>query len=265
MGKMLAVSGLEAGYGGGRVLSGLDLDVQEGEIVALLGANGAGKTTTMNVIAGLMRSYRGVVTFAGRDITKLPAYRVARCGLALVPEGRMVIAPLTVQENLTLSSYAGRRRRTGLIANVFELFPQLKERLGVLAGTLSGGEQQMLAIARALMTNPKMLLLDEPSMGLSPRMVDTVIKSLEAIRAAGLTTLLVEQNANLALPLADRGFVIDRGRVVLSGTRAELEQNPHLIEMYMGLDVAGEHGARQGTGDAGRVGTRSADPGRADG
>jgi branched-chain amino acid transport system ATP-binding protein len=204
----------------------------------LLGSNGAGKSTTLNTVAGLLRPVGGRVTFAGEDITRKAAFRVSRRGLALVPEGRMVVAPLTVRENLELSSFARGRRRTAAVQDVWDLFPRLYERRNQIAGLMSGGEQQMLAIARALMTKPAMLLLDEPSMGLSPALVDVVFGAIKQIHASGVSILLVEQNAAIALPIADFAYLIHRGDIISAGTPAELEKDPDTVARHLGLDPA---------------------------
>jgi branched-chain amino acid transport system ATP-binding protein len=236
MPTLLSVDDLSVSYGSVPALTGLTMEVQEKSLVALLGANGAGKSTTLTTLAGVLRPSSGRVTFAGDDITGQAAYRVVRRGLALVPEGRMVVAPLTVGENLTLSSYARGRRRQAALDEVWDLFPRLSERRGQLAGLLSGGEQQMLAIGRALMTSPTMLLLDEPSMGLSPALTDVVIGAIKQIHASGVTVLLVEQNASIALPLADYAYLIHRGDIVASGTPADMEKDPDTIARHLGLD-----------------------------
>lgn len=233
---LLSVEDLSVKYGSVPAISGLSLQVEEKSLVALLGANGAGKSTTLNTLAGILRPHSGKVIFDGKDLTGQPAYRVVRRGLALVPEGRMVVAPLTVAENLALSSYARGRSRTAAIDEVWDLFPRLSERRTQLAGLLSGGEQQMLAIGRALMTKPSMLLLDEPSMGLSPALVDVVVSAIRQIHASGVTVLLVEQNAAIALPLADYAYLIHRGDIVAAGTPEELDEDPDTIARHLGLD-----------------------------
>lgn len=236
MAATLTVEDLEVRYGSIPALTSLSLEVEAGSLTALLGANGAGKSTTLNTIAGLLKPRRGTVTFAGGAITGRDAHKIARKGLALVPEGRMVVAPLTVVENLHLSSFARGRSRTAQLDEVWEMFPRLAERKEQTAGLMSGGEQQMLAIARAWMTKPTMVLLDEPSMGLSPAMVDIVFEAIARIHEAGATVLLVEQNAARALPLCDRAFLIDRGDIVLSGSPQELDESPDLLAQHLGLD-----------------------------
>jgi branched-chain amino acid transport system ATP-binding protein len=240
---MLTVEALEVTYGSIRAVARLDITLGKGRVVALLGANGAGKSSTMRAIGGLLRPSGGRVVFDGDDITGMPAYRVARRGLALVPEGRMVVGCLTVQENLDLSAYARGRRRTALSDEVYDLFPRLAERRHLTAGLLSGGEQQMLAIGRALMTAPSLLLLDEPSMGLSPALVDTVFGAIASIRSAGMTMLLVEQNAALAFPMADHACLVQRGTIVAEGTPEELEKDPATIARHLGIDEEPEDDA----------------------
>jgi len=233
---MLSVSELGAAYGPIRAITGVSLTVPDGGLVALVGANGAGKSTTLNVIAGLHKAASGTVTLDGDDVTRLSAHRVVRRGLCLVPEGRMVVAPLTVQENLDLSRFSRRTKGSykDTLAYVFELFPRLLERRQQPAGLLSGGEQQMLALGRALMTRPTVLLLDEPSMGLAPSIVDLVFQAIKAIHTAGLSILLIEQNAAIAMDVSDYVYVLERGSVVLEGTPAELGDQPKLMEAYLG-------------------------------
>lgn len=233
---LLNVTDLSVKYGTIPALNSLSMGVKEGRLVALLGANGAGKSTTLNTIAGLLNPTQGTIDFDGRDLVGVHAFQIARQGLVLVPEGRMVVAPLSVRENLELSSYARGRTRTADLSEVWDLFPRLAERQGQRAGLLSGGEQQMLAIGRALMTKPRVLLLDEPSMGLSPALTDVVIGAIKTIHGSGVTVLLVEQNTALALPLADYAYLIDRGSIVAEGTPEELERDPGMIARYLGLD-----------------------------
>lgn len=234
--SILSVEDLDVRYGTIPALTGLSLEVERGSLTSLLGANGAGKSTTLNTVAGLLKPTNGRVSFDGKDITGQPAHRTVRHGLALVPEGRMVVSPLNVLENLELSSFAGGRRRTADLDEVWELFPRLAERKKQTAGLLSGGEQQMLAIARAWMTKPTMVLLDEPSMGLSPALVDIVFEAIETIHDAGATVLLVEQNASKALPISDHAYLIHRGQILSSGTPAELDEDPDLVARHLGLD-----------------------------
>ena len=233
---MLTIESLEVTYGSIRAVARLDVTLGKGRVAALLGANGAGKSSTMKAVGGLLRPSGGRVVFDGADITGMPAHRVARRGLALVPEGRMVVGCLTVQENLDLSAYARGRRRRALADDVYDLFPRLAERRRQTAALMSGGEQQMLAIGRALMTAPSLLLLDEPSMGLSPALVDTVFGAISEIRSAGMTMLLVEQNAALAFPLADHACLIQRGAIVAEGAPDELERDPATIARHLGID-----------------------------
>lgn len=235
MTSILSVEDLTVRYGTIPALSGLSLSVERGSLTVLLGANGAGKSTTLNTVAGLLSPVGGRVVFDGQDITGKPAYRITRRGLALVPEGRLVVAPLTVLENLELSRFA-LGKRTASLDEVWELFPRLAERKTQTAGLMSGGEQQMLAIARAWMTKPTMVLLDEPSMGLSPALVDIVFEAIGQIHAAGATVLLVEQNASRALPLSDHAYLIHRGDIIASGTPAELDRDPDLVARHLGLD-----------------------------
>ncbi len=233
--SLLEVKGLEVRYGGIRAVKGIDLAVAEGELVCLIGANGAGKSSTLRAIAGLLPAGAGAVRYAGRDLAGTRAFERARAGLVLVPEGRGVFPQLTVDENLAMGAYA---RADGGVesdrARVFGLFPRLRERRGQTGGTLSGGEQQMLAIGRALMSRPKLLLLDEPSMGLAPIVVQLIFEVIQEINAGGVTCLLVEQNARAALALARRAYVMESGAITLSGPAAELADDPKVIEAYLG-------------------------------
>ena len=230
---MLNVSGLCASYGAIRAVHDLAFEVGAGRMVAILGANGAGKSTTLKGIAGLHRPVQGSVRLDGEEISALPLYRVVRRGLALVPEGRMVVAPLSVEENLALSSYAGRGTQAELLARVFELFPRLKERRRQTAGLLSGGEQQMLAIGRALMTEPRVLLLDEPSMGLAPAIVDLVFQAIVTLHRQGQSILLVEQNAEIALAVCDDAYVMKRGAIVAHGNVDTLRADAGVLDAYL--------------------------------
>ena len=230
---MLSVSALSASYGAIRALSGVALEVTERGMVAVLGANGAGKSTLMRSIAGLHRPVDGRILLDGRDIASLPLHRVVRAGLALVPEGRMVVAPLTVEENLRLSRYAGRGQEADLLARVYDLFPRLKERRRQVSGLMSGGEQQMLAIGRALMTAPRVLLLDEPSMGLAPAIVDQVFAAIVTLHRQGQSILLVEQNAEIALSVCEHAYVMKRGEIVAAGPAAQLHADAALLEAYL--------------------------------
>ena len=230
---MLTVSKLSASYGAIQAVRGISLEVKAGSLCVLLGANGAGKSTTLRSIAGLHRPVRGSIALAGQEISKLSLHRVVRAGLALVPEGRMVVAPLSVEENLDLSRFSGREKDPEAIERVFALFPRLKERRNQKAGLLSGGEQQMLAIGRALMTKPAMMVLDEPSMGLAPAIVDLVFQAIVALHKEGQSILLVEQNAAIALSVADYGYVMKRGEIVLEGTPQTLKDSPEIVEAYL--------------------------------
>ena len=232
---MLTLDDLHVFYGTIHALKGVALEVQRGEIVALLGNNGAGKTTTLKTISGLLGPRRGRVTLEGTPLTGLPAHAVVRRGVAHVPEGRRIFNRLTVRENLMMGAY---RRSDGSIEDdlerVFALFPRLAERITQVAGTLSGGEQQMLAIGRALMARPRLLLLDEPSMGLAPVLVEQIFETIADINRQGTTILLVEQNASMALSIAHRGYVLETGAIVLSGTAAALAENPDVRRAYLG-------------------------------
>ncbi|HEX9010054.1 MAG TPA: ABC transporter ATP-binding protein [Holophagaceae bacterium] len=238
---MLLVEDLHAGYGTSEVLTGLALEVKAGTVVALIGANGAGKTTTMRAVSGALRPSRGRVVLDGRDVQGLEASRIARLGLAHAPEGRKVFGPLSVEDNLLLGAYARlprffgfRRRAKGDLERIYELFPRLRERARQTAGTLSGGEQQMLAIGRALMANPKVMLLDEPSMGLAPVIVQEVFRTIRQLKESGLTLLLVEQFARSALEVADYAYVMERGRIAVHGTPAELHRDERVLAAYLG-------------------------------
>ncbi len=234
---MLAVSDVHAAYGRVPVLKGVTLQVPEGSVVALLGANGAGKTTTLRVISGLLRPTAGQVTFRGEPIAGLRTDRIVRRGLAMVPEARELFLEMTVDENLEMGGFSRRDRDLQAdVEAVFRLFPRLRERRQQRAGTLSGGEQQMLAIGRALVARPRLLLLDEPSLGLAPAVVDEIFERIEAIKREGTTILLVEQNARMALDVADHGYVMETGRVVLSGTAGELVDSALVQETYLGRD-----------------------------
>ncbi len=234
---LLAVEAIDVFYGDVQVLYGLSLEVHEGEIVTLLGSNGAGKTTTLRAISGLRPPRRGDVRFRGRSLLALPAAARAELGIALVPEGRDLWAQLTVRENLELGAYHPRVRANAArnLERVFALFPRLAEREGQLAGSLSGGEQQMCAIGRALMLEPTLLMLDEPSLGLAPLLVEQVMRTIAELHSAGITVLLVEQNLHQALAIAGRGTVIETGRVRLEGTSAELAANPEIRAAYLGI------------------------------
>jgi len=234
---LLSVEEVHTYYGQIQALRGITIKVDQGEVVTLIGANGAGKTTTLKTISGLLHPRQGTVHFDGNDITKVPAHELVERGIGHAPEGRRIFPRLTVLENLQMGAFS--RRKANIqpdIDRVFALFPRLQERTGQLGGTLSGGEQQMLAIGRALMSEPRMLLLDEPSLGLSPILVAQVFETIKQINSQGTTVLLVEQNALQALSIADRGYVLQTGEVVLSGTGEELRQNETVRKAYLGED-----------------------------
>ncbi|MBP2017781.1 branched-chain amino acid transport system ATP-binding protein [Symbiobacterium terraclitae] len=232
---ILQVQDLQVAYGNIQALHGVSLEVNEGEIVTLIGANGAGKSTTLRAISGLNRPKSGTIRFQGTDITRVPAHQIVAMGIGHVPEGRRVFPDLTVRENLELGAYIARPDTFHKnLAEVFERFPRLKEREFQKASTLSGGEQQMLALGRALMLQPKLLLLDEPSMGLAPRLVQEIFGIIAELNKRGTTILLVEQNAAMALSIAHRAYVLETGRVVLSGPAAELQSHPAVREAYLG-------------------------------
>jgi branched-chain amino acid transport system ATP-binding protein len=239
MTPLLDVTDLDVRYGAIRAIKGISFSVAEGEIVALLGANGAGKTTTQKTISGMLRPAGGSITFAGERIDGIPAHRLIGLGVCHVPEGRHVFPRMTVEENLEMGAFRFRRPDQEVFDRVLELFPRLQERLRQQAGTLSGGEQQMLAIGRALMGKPRLLLLDEPSMGLAPLIVRQIFDIVREINASGVTVLLVEQNAAQALALADRGYVLETGELVLSGTGQELLADDRVRAAYLGEEVAG--------------------------
>ena len=231
---MLSVTGLKASYGAIRAVSGIDIEVAKGAFVAILGANGAGKSTTLRSIAGIHRPITGAIRLEGEEIGRLRLHQVVRRGLAFVPEGRMVVAPLSVEDNLRLSAFAGRGNQAALLARVYDLFPRLAERRWQTAGLMSGGEQQMLAIGRALMTAPAMLVLDEPSMGLAPAIVDLVFDAIVALHKSGQSILLVEQNAAIALSVCDDAYVMKRGVIVAHGTPDSLRNSAEIAEAYLG-------------------------------
>jgi branched-chain amino acid transport system ATP-binding protein len=236
---VLALDGIRAAYGRGEVLKGVSLAVPNGSIVALLGANGAGKSTTLRVIAGLLAPTAGTVLFEDAPIARLRADRIVRRGISLVPESRELFLEMTVDENLEMGAYTrpdvGEIRQD--LAMTFSLFPRLAERRSQVAGTLSGGEQQMLAIARALMARPRLLLLDEPSLGLAPAIVDEIFERIETINREGMSVLLVEQNARMALDIADHGYILETGRVMLSGPARDLAADAMVQESYLGRDA----------------------------
>jgi len=233
---MLKVEGLVTNYGRVRALSGISLEVERGEIVTLVGSNGAGKTTTLMTICGVLKPTEGTISFEGRKIAGLPSHQVTRLGVVQVPEGRGILRDMTVAENLDLGGFtrsAGERRTS--IARVYEMLPRLAERRSQLGGTLSGGEQQMLAIGRALIAQPRLLILDEPSLGLAPRIIEQVFELIVELKKTGTTILLVEQNAAMALEIADRGYVLETGAIVASGSAATLRQDDGVRRAYLGI------------------------------
>ena len=233
---MLEVKDLEVYYGMIQAIKGISFEVNKGEVIALIGANGAGKTTTLHTITGLLSPKKGSVMFEGKDITKIPAHKIVSMGMAHVPEGRRVFADLGVYENLKLGAYT-RKDKENLnkdLESIYERFPRLAERKNQSAGTLSGGEQQMLAMGRALMSKPSIILMDEPSMGLSPILVNEIFDIIESISKSGTTVLLVEQNAKKALSIADRAYVLETGKIVTSGKASELLENDSIKKAYLG-------------------------------
>lgn len=234
--SLLKVTDLVVSYGGIEALKGISFDVEEGNIVTLIGANGAGKSTTLRTISGLVKPKSGRVYFEGRDITDYDTQRIVQTGIALVPEGRRVFANLTVLENLKIGAYLRKDKEVieEDIEYVFDLFPRLKERSWQLAGTLSGGEQQMLAVARAMMTRPKMIMMDEPSLGLAPLVVKDIFKIIRTLKERGMTVLLIEQNANAALRTCDYAYVLETGSITTEGTGAELLASETIQEAYLG-------------------------------
>jgi len=234
---LLEIAQLHAAYGEAEVLHGIDLVVFEGEFVCMIGANTAGKSTLLRTISRLVPRSSGEVRFEGADLMRLSAHEIPALGIAHVPEGRQVFSEMTVEENLLLGAFSARKAGDlpARIEDVLDLFPRLRERFGQLAGTLSGGEQQMVAVGRALMLRPKLLLLDEPSHGLAPKVVEEMHEAFKAIHARGTSILLVEQNVELALEVASRGYVLEAGRVTLKGTAAELRANPAVVAAYLGV------------------------------
>ena len=235
MEAILKVEDINVYYGSIHAIKGVSFEVNEGEIVTLIGANGAGKSTTLNTISGLLHSKTGSVTFMGENLGKVPCHKIVSKGLALVPEGRRVFLQMTVQENLEMGAFTqGGKTLDDDLERVYTQFPRLKERFKQVAGTLSGGEQQMLAMGRALMSHPKLLMLDEPSMGLAPILVEQIFDIIRELHKAGTTILLVEQNAQAALSVADRGYVLETGKVVTTGTGHELLESPAIKKAYLG-------------------------------
>lgn len=233
---MLEVKDIEVYYGVIQAIKGISFEVNEGEVIALIGANGAGKTTTLHTITGLLSPKKGSVTFEGQDITKVPAHKIVSLGMAHVPEGRRVFAELTVYQNLKMGAYT-RKDKVEIeetLQMVYKRFPRLEERNNQLAGTLSGGEQQMLAMGRALMSHPKIILMDEPSMGLSPILVNEIFDIIKEVSASGTTVLLVEQNAKKALSIADRAYVLETGKIVLEGDAKEMMNDDSIKKAYLG-------------------------------
>ncbi|MFJ8265955.1 ABC transporter ATP-binding protein [Peribacillus asahii] len=233
---MLTVKDLQVNYGSVQALKGISLDVKEGEIVTLIGSNGAGKSTLLKTISGLIRPKQGSVTFNGKDLTNVSPDKIVSLGIAHVPEGRKIFSGMTVMENLRIGAYQ-RKDKKGIekdMEEVFSLFPILKERRDQNAGTLSGGEQQMLAISRALLSKPKLIILDEPSLGLAPVIIEKVFEFIEKIRETGITILLVEQNANLALEVSERAYVMETGEITLKGKSSELLQDEQIMKAYLG-------------------------------
>jgi branched-chain amino acid transport system ATP-binding protein len=235
---MLRIANMEAGYGSLRVIKGVSLHVSPGEVVAIIGPNGAGKSTLLATIAGLIKPWTGEISLQGRRVEQAPPEQIVALGCSLVPQGRQVFGPLTVRENLLLGGYVRRRERTAeqTLDGIYRLFGVLRERQRQLAATLSGGEQQMLAIGRALMARPRLLMMDEPSLGIAPRVVQTIFRTITELRDAGMTILLIEQNARSALRIADRGYVLETGQIVCEGSARELLDNRDVQRAYLGKD-----------------------------
>ena len=233
---MLEIKDLEVYYGVIQAIKGISFEVNQGEVIALIGANGAGKTTTLHTITGLISPKKGSVVFEGKDITKVPAHKIVSMGMAHVPEGRRVFAELSVYENLKMGAYtrSDKNEIEESLANVYKRFPRLEERKNQMAGTLSGGEQQMLAMGRALMSRPKIILMDEPSMGLSPILVNEIFDIIHSVSESGTTVLLVEQNAKKALAIADRAYVLETGRITMSGNAKDLLEDDSIKKAYLG-------------------------------
>lgn len=234
---MLKISNLNTFYGHVHALKGINMEIKEGEIVSLIGSNGAGKSTTLNSIAGLVHSQSGKILFKDQDITNMSPHKVVKLGISLSPEGREVFPALTVEENLKLGAYTknNKAKLDESYTRVYDLFPRLKERIKQTAGTLSGGEQQMLAIGRALMSEPKLLLLDEPSLGLAPNLVLMIFELIQSINKQGTTILLIEQNANMALSISHNAYVLETGNISMSGNAADLANDPRVIKAYLGI------------------------------
>ncbi len=236
MGTMLTINDINVFYGAIHAIKGVSLEVNEGEIVTLIGANGAGKSTILRTVSGLLKPKTGTIQFEGQEIAGMPAHEIVKTGISQVPEGRRIFAEMSVLENLELGAFT-RKDKDGIKADmelVFNRFPRLKERIGQLAGTLSGGEQQMLAMGRALMSRPRLLLLDEPSMGLAPLLIKEIFAIIQDINKTGTTVLLVEQNANMALSIAHRAYVLETGRITLSGDAKELAASDEVRKAYLG-------------------------------
>ncbi len=231
---LLEIRNLVVSYGAIKAVKGIDFEVDRGELVTLIGANGAGKSTIMKAVSGIVRPQSGTITFDGHPVHSLPSHRIVQLGLCQVPEGRQIFPKMSVQENLEMGAYTRSGAHQKDIDEMYGMFPVLGERRRQMAGTLSGGEQQMLAVARAMMSHPSLLMLDEPSLGLAPLIVQDIFGMLQRIREAGTTILLVEQNARMALGISDRAYVIETGRIVLSGTGQELLHNERVIEFFLG-------------------------------
>ena len=231
---MLKINNLHVSYGGIKAIRGISLEVPDGKIVTLIGANGAGKSTTLRSVVGLVKPDEGSITYNGKELSSLPGNKIIEEGITLVPEGRRVFPDLTVLENIKIGAYLRKDNLENDINRMYELFPRLKERSWQLAGTLSGGEQQMLAVARALMSRPKVLMMDEPSLGLAPLVVKGIFDIIKEINKQGVTVLLIEQNANMALKIADYGYVLQTGSIIMSGTGSELLANEEVRKAYLG-------------------------------
>ena len=232
--NLLEIKDLHVSYGAIKAIKGIDLHVKKGEVIAILGANGAGKTTTLRTISGLLKSNQGQILFDGEDITKTSAHKIVELGISHAPEGRRVFGTLNTEENLLMGAYILKKHDSKKLEWIYEILPRLKERRKQLAGTLSGGEQQMLAIGRSIMNNPKLLILDEPSLGLAPVLVKVIFKAIKEISKSGVTVLIVEQNAKAALKLADRGYVLELGKISHEGNSEELLNSETIQEAYLG-------------------------------